>query len=165
MRISPFAGGQADRLALFHANESADQAPVDAPADELSLDTEMTFGQNAVLGAILAQFDVHDVTPSVFSEMVASLHQVDLLSSADQGRLDGTKHDLASFGVQEDESVDLLDFYEHLVGRTKRILSDQEGPPAKETRSVLERQNWRLDWVEKISILQSSPQVGIDATV
>lgn len=100
---------------------------------------------------ILARYDLTDITPREFSQLLDELHQSGLLTDEQFRELSEIRTDLASADVLPQEKIDLLDFYRRLLEKADRLASgDTQGETA---RQVAEWRR-RLDWLEKLAAAQ-----------
>lgn len=101
---------------------------------------------------ILARYDLTDITPREFSQLLDDLHQSGLLTDEQFRELSEIRKDLASADVLPQEKIDLLDFYRRLLEKADRLASgDAQGATARQVA------DWRrrLDWLEKLAAAQS----------
>jgi len=97
---------------------------------------------------ILGRYDVTDITPRQFSEMIQSLRQAGAVTEEQFQELSSIRIDLDLQGVDPDESLDLLEFYTDQ-------LQDAQDDQAAPLISTIER---RLDWLRKAAMIQSGPE-------
>lgn len=100
---------------------------------------------------ILARYDLTDITPREFSQLLDELHQSGLLTDEQFRELSEIRKDLASADVLPQEKIDLLDFYRRLLEKADRLASgDVQGATARQVA------DWRrrLDWLEKLAAAQ-----------
>ncbi len=115
---------------------------------------------------ILAQYDVADISPRAFSEMLQKLRQAGLLAEKDFQELSLIRLDLDREGTGPDERVNLLD----LCRRQLERLRDDLGDLRKRTAAVpgdasleapLRR---RLEWLQKFAAIHGNPAAaGVNA--
>ncbi len=119
-------------------------------------------GPRAALAEILSKFDVTDISPTEFSEMIQKLYEAGAIAETELQQLTAIRHDLDTDGVEADESIDLLEYFVEKIEKLQRRLGDLEGPPAEHQQlGPLLR---RLDWIEKFALIQSAPDAaGLDA--
>ena len=164
MQISNVSAGYTDSPALGRQGETIERLGT-RPADAARLKTTASSpGQTSALGEILARYDVTDISPTEFSEMIQKLYEAGSLSEAELQQLAVIRLDLEAAGVEPDESIDLLDFYTRAIKKLQRR-TDQPETPMKEARQFTAMLR-RLDWMEKFALIQSAPDaVGLDAVV
>ena len=131
-----------------------------AAAETNSSATSSTFRQ------ILSQYDISSITPRQFSEMLQKLHQSGSMSDQQYQSLSQIRTDLDANGVQPDEEVDLVKFYSQKLNKAQNttataptnISSLSAGQP--QSPSAIQQ---RLDWLRKVSTIQSDPTAGINS--
>ncbi|OHB66941.1 MAG: hypothetical protein A2V70_08585 [Planctomycetes bacterium RBG_13_63_9] len=113
------------------------------------------------LAEIVSKYDVTEISPSEFTEMIQELYEAGAISEDELQQLTAIRHDLETAAVAPDESIDLLEFYTEQIERVQRRTDDSDGPPGEhEQVGPLLR---RLDWIEKFALVQSAPEtVGLD---
>jgi len=162
MQINSVAAGYHDPAALGSRTEAAeaskpqpdDTSPAAAAASPAGLE----------LGEILAQYDIHDITPADFSEMLQQLYQASILSEEEYQQLSTVRVDLDQAGIDADESIDLVEFYADKLKELARDMEFSDNPAL--ARQQLPPARKRLDWMQKFSLLQSAPEgIGVDAVV
>jgi hypothetical protein len=108
----------------------------------------------SALREILAEYDVKDITPREFSEMLHKMRKSGVVAEDQLKDLSQIRMDLDRDGIDPDESINLVDYYADKL-RGQPLGSDattQSGnAPSPE---ALKR---RLDWLEKLALVQSSP--------
>ncbi len=113
---------------------------------------------------ILSRYDVTDISPAEFSQMVQKLFDSGTISERELQELAAIRHDLDVEGVDPDDSLDLLEFFAQKIKKTQYELSDQDGPRAGQV--LLRPLLGHMQWLEKFALVQSSPEaVGLDAMV
>ncbi|MGQ9607316.1 MAG: hypothetical protein ACUVTW_14045 [Thermogutta sp.] len=133
---------------------SASDAPTVAGGFASSLPNaigERLFLPQAKPADILARYDLTDIAPREFSQLLDELHQSGLLTDEQFRELSEIRKDLASADVLPQEKIDLLDFYRRLLEKADRLASgDAQGATARQVA------DWRrrLDWLEKLAAAQ-----------
>lgn len=124
-------------------------------------------GSSAV-GQILAQYDVSDITPKKFSEMVQKLRDTGSLNDSEIRDLTQIRNDLDASGIQPDEEVDLVAFFQqriHSLQIQAQSLDSGSTQFATVKQSTAAAQQ-RLDWMQKLATMhEASDSVGLDAFV
>jgi len=116
-----------------------------------------------MLADIVGHYDVTDITPAEFSELIHKLSEAGVLADSDLETLAAVRVELEAEGVDADESVDLLEFYSDRLERLRRDLQTERGSLAlkKQFGDVLRR----LQWLQKLAVIHSDPSsLGLDAT-
>lgn len=118
----------------------------------------------SAMAAVLANYDIAQITPSEYSQMLQELAAAGVLSHEDYQELAAVRVDLDTAGVEPDEPVDLVSFYRQLVGKLERQLDGAEQPQAM--RQQIQNLRRRLDWMEKFAVVQANPgAAGIDEVI
>ena len=111
---------------------------------------------------ILSQYDVSSISPRQFSEMLTKLHQSGTISDQQYQNLSQIRTDLDQSGVQPDEDVNLVKFYSQKLSQTQKSAASPTTGAAGQPQSLNTTQA-RLDWLRKVSTIQSDPASGIDS--
>ena len=131
-----------------------------ATAEANSAAASSTFRQ------ILSQYDVSSITPRQFSEMLQKLHQSGTMSDQQYQSLSQIRTDLDASGVQPDQEVDLVKFYSQKVNAAPNAAAAAQtqtgSSPAGQSQSPSAIQQ-RLEWLRKVSTIQSDPTTGINS--
>jgi len=161
MQIRNIFAGYRDLAAFARGGEKVETAA--GRSAENSRQTASSEKPIAALAEILSRYDVTDISPTEFSEMVQRLYDAGAISEEELQQLAAIRHDLDTEDVEADESIDLLEFYARKIERTRRTMSDSDAPPAGRQLGPLLN---RLDWLEKFALIQSAPDaIGLDAVV
>jgi len=135
------------------------------PLDWLGLQGGSAVDPAAAARAILARYDLSDISPREFSEMIQELYSVGALSDAEFQDLALIRLDLDLDGLDPYESIDLVEVYSDKLEGLKRQLADSEGSIAelcgeRSSPSVVQRQ---LVWLQKAAMIHSDPDTaGLD---
>jgi hypothetical protein len=160
MQISNVLAGHSDPAALAKRGEGVEAAAGQA-AKAAGLPARSAAATTAAMAEILSHYDVRDISPAKFSEMIQKLFEAGTLSENDLQQLAAIRLDLDLENVEADESVDLLDFYSRKIKTVQQRLSDADTPAAGQQLGPLLK---RLDWLEKFALIQSAPDaVGLNA--
>jgi hypothetical protein len=117
-------------------------------------------GASAAMRQIVSRYDMSDISPNDFSQMVQKLYNNGAISQKDLQNLSGIRADLDKAGVPADTSINLVDFYRNQL---QAVSAPANGKPANPTdvQSVV----GRLSWIEKFSAVQNQPaSVGVNTT-
>jgi len=160
VQIAGLTRGYADPGTLGRRNE----AP---PAAGSIPETEATRGRGTtgegldIFAQVVSGYDLHDITPRDFSEMLRELRDAGVLSEMEYADLGQIRLEMDAEGLDPDDSIDVLDFYQKVAQRA-RPDGQAEGEHAAHLASI----DRRLDWLEKVAILQESPDAaGLNALV
>ncbi len=159
MQITGLSAGYADSGAVGRRTELP--AAIGGKASEANAQT--AGGSNAsmdLLNGIVSQYDLTDISPRDFSKMLRELRDAGALTEGEYSELAQIRLDLDAENLDPDESVNLLEFYQQTLGRARH---DGNSPDAATALASMER---RLDWLEKVAILQEAPDAaGMNALV
>jgi hypothetical protein len=116
----------------------------------------------ATMAEILGHYDVSDISPAEYSEMIQELFEAGVLSQQELQQLAAVRLDLDVEGIDSDESIDLLEFYAEKIRDVQRQLSDAD--PDVPSQPQLAPLLKRLDWLQKFALIQDAPDsIGLDA--
>jgi len=107
---------------------------------------------------IVAAYDVTDITPRSFSEMLQKLRQTGALPDKEYQELAGIRADLENAGIGADERIDLTQFCAERLRQTQeemQTLRQKNGvaPGPGEIEAVMQR---RLEWTQKCATIRES---------
>ncbi len=160
MQINNILAGYHDPTTVSRRSESGETSAATTDATAKTSSTSSANG-NAALGEILSQYDVTNITPLEFSDMIHQLFNQGVIDENELQQLVAIRQDLDAAGVDNDEPVNLLEFYEERIEELQELREDDELPNADQQIAPLLR---RLDWVEKFAVIQSAPDAaGINA--
>jgi hypothetical protein len=131
------------------------------PPETSAAPVQLTSRNTAALGDILAQYDVTDISPRDFSEMIQKLYEAGALADQQFQELSLIRVDLDLEGVDPHERLDLLDFYLDKLRDLHRDLEDLRYPAGSASASqppavgAIQR---RLEWLEKFALIQAAPE-------
>jgi hypothetical protein len=140
--------------------ESSGSRSADWPRQSPALSSGLT----ALLRQVAARYNVTEITPREFSDMLDALHQAGALTDEELQQLARVRVDLDLENIDPDEEVDLVDFY---TDRLEQLLKTEEdgGLSGGRSRDVV-RAEQLLGWMEKFALIQSGADVfGLDAFV
>ena len=159
MQITGLSAGYSDSGAVGRRNELLEAVT----GKSREQNTQAAGGLNArmeELKGIVSQYDLTDITPRDFSEMLRELRDAGALTETEYGDLAQIRLDMDTENVDPDESLNLLEFYGKSIDRAR---GDSESDTASTMLASMER---RLDWLEKVAVLQESPDAaGLNALV
>ncbi|MBN2023215.1 MAG: hypothetical protein JW809_10540 [Pirellulales bacterium] len=114
------------------------------------------------LREILGKYDVTDITPREFSEMLHELQKTGAVPEGILQELALIRVDLEQDGIDPDESLDLVAYYtDKLAARRKGDALGSILQQDEPSSSVLAE---RLEWMEKFALVHADPDVGLDTT-
>jgi hypothetical protein len=110
------------------------------------------------LREILSKYDVADISPQGFSDMLQRLRQTGKLPDKDFQDLSAIRQDLEQEGIAPNQHVNLLDFC------TKKLSSLEQDSKATEdkqgTAALQASMRRRIDWLQKFSAMHSTPSAA-----
>jgi len=114
----------------------------------------------AALHKILRRYDVTDISPDEFSEMIQKLYESGAICEAELQQLAAIRLDLEAEDIEPDKSIDLLEFYVEKIDKIQHRFDDEGAVAGRRQLGPMLR---RLDWIEKLAMIQSSPDsIGLD---
>jgi len=163
---------QISTLSSSHLGLPTVRQGTDAAAPVQSKPTETTAAEpnspatSSSFRQILSKYDISSITPRQFSEMLQKLHQSGTISGQQYQDLSQIRTDLDASGVQPDEEVDLVKFYSQKLnkaqGAAAAAQTKSSSLPAGQSQSLTTMQQ-RLEWLRKVSTIQSDPAAGINS--
>ena len=161
MQINGVSTAYPDPTTLGKQGEAQQASDTRSPrAVEVQLGSSI--GPSTVLAEILSKYDVTDISPTEFSQMIQKLYEASAITEKELQQLTVIRHELDASGVEADESIDLLQYYVDKIEKIQRRFDASDGPPAENERlGPLLR---RLDWIEKFAMVQAAPDtIGFSA--
>ncbi len=152
MQISGLSAGYADSGAVARRSELmaslGGKAHEQAPQSAASAN-----GTMSLVAGVVSQYDLTDITPRDFSQMLVELRDAGAITDAEYGDLAQIRLDMDAEGLDPDESLDLLEFYRKAIDRAQQGNGAGESP-------LLDAMQRRKEWLEKVAILQESPEAA-----
>ena len=116
----------------------------------------------AAMRGILSKYDITDITPSDFSNLIQQLSAKGTISPKDAQELSSINVDLANAGISPDQSVNLLDFYEQQIANAQAGAA--QSPAAGAAQANLTQLVGRMKWLAKFAAAsQQDGQSGVNA--
>ena len=88
----------------------------------------------AAMREILSHYDMTDITPNDFSKLIQQLSDKGAISPKDMQELSSIRVDLENAGVNPDESVNLLDFYQQQIAKVQDAAAQSPNPGAAQAQ-------------------------------
>jgi hypothetical protein len=161
MRIGNVLGGYADPAALGKRVETTEGAARRAvsPAEPGSGGS----ADSSLVRQILSRYDMSNISPAEFSEMIQNLHQAGAISDGELQELSTVRTDLDADGISANKKIDLTKYYEQKLQEARQQLTGVDDATAQRRLTPIQR---KLDWVQKFALMQSQPDVkGVNAVV
>jgi hypothetical protein len=155
MQIKNILARLSDPTRFGQHRDSADAAGRKA-VDASTTGVGSSASSSSRLREILAGYDVTNISPKAFSELLQKLQQSGLVSDKDLQELSQIRSDLDREGVSPDQRVNLLDMY------AKKVQAAEQGGTVQptgtdNTAASLRR---RLDWLQKFAAAHASPEAA-----
>ncbi len=171
MQINSILQGRQDAMGLGKRLERAvagGRAVMDAVAGSNAPNAPNSSNQAAA--QIMSAYDVTNISPQQYSQMIQKLRDAGTLGDKDFHDLARLRVDLDSAGVSSTTPVNLLQFCSNQVSQAQQKLqaagqantTDPATPNSlPQSAGAMQR---RLDWLQKLSLLHNAPgSVGVDA--
>ncbi len=133
--------------------------------------TEMTLSGNPKAEAfreILSDYDVTEMTPNEFSEMVSKMYDEGIISEEQYQQLSQIRVELEKAGVDSSESINLLEFYLNKLGSdsgNERFTPFFSSGPT-DSNKMSDTEKTCLQWIQKLAVAgESNEIVGMDTLV
>ena len=161
MQVNNIISGLSNAAALGNRNSTAAPGGQPGAATTTSVAPSGSTASNAALQSILSQYDVTNISPNEFSQMLQKLAAAGAVSPQELQQLSGVRGDLTAAGVEPDEATNLLDFYSKKIQNTQQHTDDADAATQQQQLSPL---LGRLGWLEKINSLKTQPDgAGLSA--
>ncbi len=103
----------------------------------------------AAMRGILSQYDMTDITPNDFSKLIQQMSQKGAISPKDVQELSSIRFDLENSGVNSDESVNLLEFYQKQIAKAQAAAAQSPNPVA--AKANIDVLSAKLNWLQKFA--------------
>ncbi len=153
----PATGGRRSEAA---ATESA------LPLEGFEPVIEAGDAKSQALRGILNKYDVGDITPREFSEMMLELRKEGLISDDQFQQLSLIRGELDQAGIDADESVDLVSFYEQRLAKMESAAAFDFSGDGESATDLTAKNDvaQRLAWIRKMAAAQESADIlGLNA--
>lgn len=158
MRISGILAGLSELAQQARREPVGPASPIAGPAQKTR--PVGLAASPAALRRVLARYDVTNISPRDFSEMIQRLYEAGAIDDAQLQELAAVRLDLEQADIRPDESIDLLDFYARRIEKAQRRFDDGDGPARTQLAPLLRR----LEWIEKLAVLHDTAgELGLNA--
>ncbi|MBL8829106.1 MAG: hypothetical protein JNM18_19140 [Planctomycetaceae bacterium] len=162
--------GLSNPLATLLGQRKAVEPSQDPLAALPAASTDSSAAAGSLLDEILADYDLHRITPQKFSELIDRLKSVDILSARDHQQLNQLRQALDSAGLDADQSLDLLSFIRSKLDESRQSLAAAQANDDPSQLSALEATvklaQDQSDWLNKLDAAKRDrPLGGLDAKV
>ncbi len=113
----------------------------------------------AAMREILSHYNMTDITPGDFSKLIQQLSEKGTISQKDAQELSSIRLDLENAGIDPDESVNLLDFYQEKIAKVQEDAA--QSPAGAAAQPNIAALLGRLNWVQKFAAVRQ--QGGVNA--
>jgi hypothetical protein len=107
----------------------------------------------AAMREIVSQYDMTDITPNQFSNMIQQLRAKGAISQQDLQELSTIRIDLETAGIGPDETVNLQEFYQQRLASAQGDAAGQSDPAAAQAN--VQSLASRLTWIQKFAAVRS----------
>ena len=110
---------------------------------------------------ILRKYDVTNISPNEFTQMIQKLYQAGTMSEKDYQELSAVRSDLEHEGVDADEKTNMLEFLSNMVSRAQKKMGTSLEDAGQQKQLGPDMR--RLDWLQKFAMIQANPDAaGLD---
>lgn len=127
------------------------QAAQRKPPGPVQTEAAPSTGTRDALRQIVADYDVRNISPRAFSEMLQRLRQAGALPEADFQDLSTIRLDLEHEGVEADQQVNLLEIY---ARKLNTLREDRDAAAGLQAGQNAVRR--RLEWLGRFAQIQTS---------
>ena len=168
MQINSLLQGYQDPLGLGKGMERA-AAGAKAAVGTLARGV-LSNSSNSAAAEIASQYDVTNISPQQYSQMIQKLHDAGTLNDREFRDLAQLRVQLDSAGVKAATPVNLLQFCSGKLSEVQQKLQTANQSDATDLVAIGGLQHsaastaQRLEWLEKLSLLHNTPGLaGVDA--
>ena len=145
------------------SNDSTQPGPIKIVNDDIVTRTD-----GGAFHRILSRYDVTNITPGEFSNLVQELHEAGEIDDAEFRELAKMRLELEQSGVPVDEPMDLVDFFgDKLQQRVDEYQNSRAADPLhpptdREAAAFTAEVRRQLEWVRKFALVSDSGAEAID---
>jgi hypothetical protein len=114
----------------------------------------------AAMREIVAHYDMTDISPNDFSKLIQQLSDKGVISQKDSQELSSIRVDMENAGLDPDESVNLLSFYQEKIAKAKDDAAHAQDGAAQPN---LEPFLGKLNWLQKFATARQQGSSGVNA--
>jgi len=160
MKVPNILGSASDLISRTARPDTT--ATPTAPAALTSAGVTSPISAAAAMRQIASRYDMTDITPNDFSNMIQQLYAKGAVSAKDMQELSSIRADLEAAGVGADQSVNLQEFYQQRLSKAQADAAGSPDPAAAE--ADVQAIAARLSWVDKlVAVRQSDGFAGVNA--
>jgi Zn-dependent M32 family carboxypeptidase len=118
-----------------------------------------TGGDGSSFQEILAHFDVTQITPREFSELIQKLQEAGTINDAEAKELAQIRVEIDKTNAEPDEPIDLVNFFQQKLKSLEQQWSDQQQKGAEASAALPNREailapvRRQLDWIQKFATI------------
>ncbi len=145
---------------------SADGLPVGAI--KISGDDLVSTHDGQAFHKILAKYDVTNISPRDFSELVQDLHDAGEINDSEFRELAKMRQALEQSGVDPDERLDLVQFFTEKLSQQLADFAASRGtdPALQPSSQEIEKQTGesqrQVEWINKFALINSAGSEALD---
>ena len=98
---------------------------------------------------ILSNYDMSNISPSDFSKLIQQMSEKGAISQQDMQQLSSIRVDLENAGVNPDDSVNLVQFYQQQLAKAQTAAAQSANPAA--AQPAINALVGRLNWLQKFA--------------
>jgi hypothetical protein len=118
--------------------------------------------QTAAMRDVVSHYDMTEITPNDFSKLIQQLSDKGAISQKDTQELSSIRVDMENAGINSDDSVNLLQFYQERVAKAQAAAA--QSPNSAAAKSNVDALAGRLTWVQKFAAMgQQGSASGVNA--
>lgn len=166
MQINGIAQQLLAPLGFDRNNSSSNDATNPGPIKIVNDDVITSDG--GAFHRILSRYDVTNITPGEFSNLVQELHEAGEIDDAEFRELAKMRLELEQSGVPFDEPTDLVDFFSDKLNKqadefqTSRAADPLHPPTDKEAAAFTAEAKRQLEWIRKFALVSDAGAEAID---
>ena len=159
MQVNSLGLGALKVPAIGASGQQSGASPIDQVLATLSGADSSSTSSTATAREILSHYDITNISPRDFSQLLSDLHTSGTISDAELQDLASIRTELDNQGISPDESVNLLDIFQGKLKQqietgqnaaTGQAESMQTADDQKQSVALTQRQ---ITWLQKFSTL------------
>jgi len=168
MQINSVLAGRTDTMASGKRSDPIQAAGTTA-LEAVSQRAGTTEKAASATAQIMADYDLNDLSPKKFSEMLQRLHDAGALGDQEFRQLTQVRLDMDNAGLDSDTEIDVLAFCaqqsQQLQAQLAALGSDATSTQRAALKQSMSDLGKRIDWLQKLDLVHDSPDtVSLDLT-
>lgn len=155
MRIQGLPGGIASALGFGTPTESSDALDATARAARATANPA-AHPSSSSFHEILSRYDVRDISPREFSELIQQLYDAHEISSAELTDLSKIRLQLDQSQASPDDRVDLIALLEQQLQAAEKTRDQASNNASTDASAVLGPLRQQLAWLQKFDLVHNS---------